>query len=363
MYKPITPPECKTDASRQRSCGLDIVRCCAILFVIGAHFFLHTPFNNTVFNSGSMFILGMIQSLTLINVPLFLMLTGYLNLSKQVNRKYYRNGVRVVVSYVVISVITILYRKYYLGDTESWGIWVRKILDFSAIPYAWYIEMWIGLFLLTPFLNILWKNIGSRHHKLILLLTLYLLTALPDFFNRYGLTLVPAYWEALYPVTFFYLGAYIREYQPKTSDTVRIGRCNLRVAALCIAGIVGICLINPVINITLFQHRSMMHLIGDGNGIFGTPLATMFFIAVYRTDWKNCGVKRVLAKVSVLSLDMYLFSWIFDSSIYPMTRSWMPDMQTWGILLYYIAVVATVFLLSLFASAVKDGVGRIFRNP
>ena len=236
-------------------------------------------------------------------------------------------------------------------------------MDFSAIPYAWYIEMWIGLFLLTPFLNILWKNIGSRHHKLILLLTLYLLTALPDFFNRYGLTLVPAYWEALYPVTFFYLGAYIREYQPKTSDTVRIGRCNLRVAALCIAGIVGICLINPVINITLFQHRSMMHLIGDGNGIFGTPLATMFFIAVYRTDWKNCGVKRVLAKVSVLSLDMYLFSWIFDSSIYPMTRSWMPDMQTWGILLYYIAVVATVFLLSLFASAVKDGVGRIFRNP
>ena len=155
-----------------------------------------------------MFILGMLQSLTLINVPLFLMLTGYLNLNKQVNRKYYRNGIRVVVSYVVISIITILYRKYCLGDTESWGMWVRKILDFSAIPYAWYIEMWIGLFLLTPFLNILWKNIGSRRHKLVLLLTLYLLTALPDFFNRYGLTLVPAYWEALYPVTFFYLGKF-----------------------------------------------------------------------------------------------------------------------------------------------------------
>ncbi len=359
MYEPITPHEYRIEASRQRSCGLDVVRCCAILFVVAGHFFLNTPFNNTPFSSGSMFILGMLQTLMLINVPLFLMLTGYLNLNKQVNRKYYRNGIRVVVSYVVISIITILYRKYYLGDTESWGMWVRKILDFSAIPYAWYIEMWIGLFLLTPFLNILWKNIGSRRHKHVLLLSLYLLTALPDFFNRYGLSLVPGYWEVMYPVTFFYLGAYIREYQPKLNDSVRIGRRTVSIATLCIAGIIGICLINPVINIVLFGHRPMLHLVGDGNGIFGVPLATLFFIAVYRTDWKNKGVKSVLAKVSVLSLDMYLFSWIFDSSLYPLTRAWMPDMQSWLILLYYVAVVASVFLLSFIAAAIKDGVRRL----
>lgn len=334
----ITPPpqrECRIENSRQRACGLDVVRCCAILFVIGGHFFLHTPFNNTQFCSGSMFMLGMLQTLMLINVPLFLMLTGYLNLNKQVNRKYYRNGIRVIVSYAVISVITILYRKYYLGESE---MWIRKILDFSAIPYAWYIEMWIGLFLLTPFLNILWKNISSRRHKHILLLSLYMLTAMPDFFNRYGFTLVPAYWEALYPVTFFYLGAYVREYKPQIATK------------WLVAGILGICLINPVINIVLFGQRPMLHLIGDGNGVFGVPLAVLFFLAVYKTDYRNGGVKAILAKVSVLSLDMYLFSWIFDSSVYPLTAVYMPDMQSWGILLYYVTVVGAIFILSFLAS-------------
>lgn len=342
----ITPPspspntwhKCIIENSRQRACGLDVVRCCAILFVIGGHFFLHTPFNNTQFCSGSMFVLGMLQTLMLINVPLFLMLTGYLNLNKRVNRKYYRNGIRVIVSYAVISVITLLYRKYYLGESESWWMWIRKILDFSAIPYAWYIEMWIGLFLLTPFLNILWNNIGSRRHKHVLLLSLYLLTALPDFFNRYGFTLVPAYWEALYPVTFFYLGAYIREYKPQIATK------------WLVAGIFGICLINPVINIVLFGQRPMLHLIGDGNGVFGVPLSVLFFLAVYKTDYRNGGVKAILAKVSVLSLDMYLFSWIFDSSVYPLTAAYMPDMQSWGILVYYVAVVGTIFILSFLAS-------------
>ena len=38
----------------------------------------------------------------------------------------------------------------------------------------------------------------------------------------------------------------------------------------------------------------------------------------------------------------------------------MPDMQSWLILLYYVAVVATVFLLSFISAAIKDGVQRLF---
>lgn len=343
----ITPSQ--RQASGTRSCGMDVVRCFAILFVIGGHFFLHTQFNNTQFSSTSMFILGMIQTLMLINVPLFLMLTGYLNLNKQISRKYYRNGIRVIVSYVLISVIVILFRRYYLGEELSWVcVWLRKILDFSAIPYAWYIEMWIGLFLLTPFLNILWKNIGSRRHKHVLLITLYLLTALPDFFNRYGLTLVPAYWEFTYPVAFFYLGAYIREYRPA-----------IPVKWLVLSAL-GICMVNPVINIVLFHHRPMLHLIGDGNGLFGVPLAAIFFLLVYRLDFSSKALCATLAKISVLSLDMYLFSWMFDSLVYPLTAQYMPDMHSMVILVYYVAVVGSIFVLSYVAAYVKEIVFAAF---
>ena len=39
---------------------------------------------------------------------------------------------------------------------------VMRIFSFSTIPYGWYVEMWIGLFLMVPFLNILWWNCPSK---------------------------------------------------------------------------------------------------------------------------------------------------------------------------------------------------------
>lgn len=78
------------------------------------------------------------------------MLTGYLNANKAPSRKYYKGCIRVLFAYLLFSFITILFRKYYLSEDLSWTQWILKILDYSAIPYAWYIEMWIGLFLLTP---------------------------------------------------------------------------------------------------------------------------------------------------------------------------------------------------------------------
>lgn len=196
--------------------GLDLIRVIAISFVVAGHFFLNTEFKSSPFEGFSMFVQGMGQTLFGVNVALFMMLTGYLNLKKRVCKSYYRSGIRVIVSYVVISVITILFRVYYIGEEMGIVSWIMKVTGFTAIPYAWYIELWIGLFLLTPFLNILWANLESKRNRVILIVTLFLLTAPSDFLNRYGMTLAPSYWEnACCPLLFFFAGAYIKEYQPK----------------------------------------------------------------------------------------------------------------------------------------------------
>ena len=56
-----------------------------------------------------MFLQGMARTLFMVNVPLFLILTGYLNLNKRVSRGYYRGMVAVLLSYLVISVVTIFF--------------------------------------------------------------------------------------------------------------------------------------------------------------------------------------------------------------------------------------------------------------
>lgn len=58
-----------------------------------------------------------------------------------------------------------------LGEELPLWKWGMKITDYSAIVYAWYIEMYIGLFLLTPFLNRAYQAIPTRKQKDVLLLT------------------------------------------------------------------------------------------------------------------------------------------------------------------------------------------------
>ena len=82
-----------------RNVGLDFIRSCAILFVIAGHFFsLHTAFKTSTFEGTSLFIQATISFLFYTGVSLFLLLTGYLNTNKSINKKYYKGGVRVIIS-------------------------------------------------------------------------------------------------------------------------------------------------------------------------------------------------------------------------------------------------------------------------
>lgn len=81
--------------STKRVIGLDLIRSCAIFFVIAGHFFsLNTEFRTNVFEGVSMFIQGAFSMLFASGVPLFIMLTGYLNCNKTVSRQYYKGGIK-----------------------------------------------------------------------------------------------------------------------------------------------------------------------------------------------------------------------------------------------------------------------------
>lgn len=75
----------------QKSCqtriiGLDLIRSFAILFVISGHFLMNTRFNSTIFGDISLFIQAIFKAFYGIGVPLFLLLTGYLNANKTVSK-------------------------------------------------------------------------------------------------------------------------------------------------------------------------------------------------------------------------------------------------------------------------------------
>lgn len=336
-----------------RLAGLDIIRCFAIFSVIAGHFFvLNTPFRETIFDVSGMFGQGLVYLLfNATGVPLFIMMTGYLNAHKvECNRKYYKGMGRALISYLLFSVITILFRKYYLHENLSWIQWGLKILDFSAIPYGWYIEMWIGLYLLTPFLNLLYKAIPTQKQKLILLVTLYVLTALPNLLNRYGLHLVPGFWQSVFPLTYFFIGRYIREYEPELKG---------KKILVAIIAILAICAINPLFNLLFVKEHTMIQIAGGSNGVFGTIVAVLTFILLYKINIRNVWTRKVLTRISLLSLDMYLCCYIFDRIFYPyFIDRYFVDQAQFGI--YFFVIVPLVFVASLLTAQVKEWIFIVF---
>lgn len=329
--------------SKNRVIGLDLLRVLAIVCVIGGHYFINTDFNKTPFDNPMMFVLGLFQTFTLIGVPLFLMLTGYLNLNKTEPTRSYYNGIwKVLIAYLFFSIVTILFRIHYLGQEKSVMQWVHSILSFDAIPYAWYIEMWIGLFLLTPFLNRLWHSIETKRHRQILIAILFASSAIPDLLNRYGMHLVPGYWvNAAYPLLCFYLGSYIRTYSPTFKAMTLIGL------------ITGLCLINPVMSILIAKGQPMTHLHGGPGGVVSISIAILSFLLFYQRDIKAQIIRGLITKISILSLNMYLVAALFDMLLYPVWYDFIGTEQK-ALAPFYLLIVTSLLTGTLLTSWAYD---------
>ncbi len=286
-----------------------------------------------------MFLQGMVRQVMVIGVPLFLMLTGYLNAGKKISRAYYRGLIRVLSAYLVYSLLTIVFREILLHDHRSPWQWVHAILSFDAIPYAWYIEMWIGLFLLTPFLGVLYNGLTTKREKQVLILTLVLLSLMASFCNRYGLKVWPAFWEKIYPLAYFFLGAYIREYRPRIATRTTC------------AVVLAFAMLNPIAALILAPNRPMIQPFGATETPLTFIVVALCFLSMYERDTKSLRVKHLLARVSVLSLDMYLVSYMFDALFYPwFMERFFVNQRGFGI--WWLVMVPLILLCSFALSAV-----------
>lgn len=329
-----------------RNTGIDILKSFAIFSIIAQHFFtLQTPFLKTEFSGTSMFLQGCTMEFFLMGVPLFVAITGYLNINKTASKQYYRNILKVIIPYLIVSTIYIIARIYIFDEHLTFRHSIGMILRFNAIPYGWYIEMWIGLYLLIPFLNILFNSIASKKMALLLLATLYILTIIPSATNRFGFHLMPDKWTAIWPALCYYIGAYIRKFNPLVKNQYLI-----TFILIC-------CCIEPLLNLILFPHHDYVFILGTGLLIY--PIMAAFFLLIHNLTIKNAVIRTLIVKISNLTLNMYLFLALFDMLCYPHFMKLYESQQQFGI--YFLLFVPLLFIMAFAASVILDYIIRFLR--
>ncbi|MGI5895429.1 MAG: acyltransferase family protein [Oscillospiraceae bacterium] len=321
---------------------MDLIRFLVILFVLSAHFFARVGYINAPIHGERYFIATAFREIITSCVPLFFMLSGYLMKNKTPVRSYYSKIIRLLVLFLVIGTMCNLYRIFVYHEQLSAVDWLFSFTNFSANTYSWYLKVYIGLFVLAPFLNMMIHALKSKKQFHILLLSLILVFSLPVFFGRIGLQ-VSNYWKDFYPITYYLLGAYISIYKPCLRKGVLI-------AGIFIVSVLGAVLLF----LTRYGQKLGSAAVEYGDFLY-LLITVMLFLLLYQVKAPRVHfLCRFVSSVSRVSYSMFLISWIYDRTIYGFIL--VPFVSSfYDRLLFIVLTVPAVFLLSYLSALVLEG--------
>lgn len=281
-----------------REPGLDLVRVFASLFVVAVHFYLNCNYYQTPLVGGKMMIMTWGRWFFMICVPLFMMLTGYLKCHKTFSKEHYLSLLPILLTYVLIVIVKIIVSNIYYG--AGYYTFQSGLEAIATYQLAWYVGMYVCLMLLIPFLNKLWGALDQKQQKGLIFVLAIIGSLYP-----LVLYIVPSYWQMLYPFVYYYLGVYIRTYQPQ----VKKGPAFL---VLLLATTVSAAASFFAANGGAFNWE-VLSQVDSGYSVLTVVIAACaFFLLFYDVKIKPGFFTAVLARISSVSLEVYLFTGIYD---------------------------------------------------
>lgn len=329
---------------KQRQTGLDVLRTLAIIFVILIHGIgFSIDGHDRILLGLDGFVRIYIRRICYMGVPIFLMLSGYLNSVKTDATKTYRKEFPRVLTPMLFWCVVIAVFECIRGNVNSvWEIGgvFAQILNYSiAQGRLWYMNMYLGLLVLMPWINKLWGALGKRDKQIFLcgLTLLSMISKSIGLISGGKVVVISSYFYAAAYIVWYLLGAYIRDYQPKFRK-----RNIFLLLQLILCLHTGFYLLrgyginyNDIPGIASYWYDDPILLV---EGL-------LLFLLLY--DWRvtNKIAVKGTCLIAILSFDMYLNSYIFDLMAYDL---WNPQYYK----MPYYLVLAMSVLFSFFASAI-----------
>lgn len=287
-----------------RKYGLDIVRIIATILVIAVHFFKNTHYYDTSLNSMPMRVQSIVRNFFMICVPLFILLTGYLNNNKEYNKTFFKKLFNILIIWLFYSFLE-YFTIQLINNTHTFNLkdLVFSITSFKANSYSWYIEMYIGLYLLSPIINNAFDVMNDKNKKTLLIIsiiTFVLPTAINALFD--GILHIPNWWVEVYPLCYYITGKYIRY------KNFNFKKKNL----------ILLLIFTQIITFSLSFICNIHY-----NTITTFISTCIIFFIFYNIDITKRWQQNTLKYFSSISLDIYLVSAIVDYIIYKIFNNQM----------------------------------------
>lgn len=324
--------------NKDRNYGIDIIKIIAVILVLTVHFFLNTHYYSFGQGDGlGIKVQSIIRNFCMMCVPLFIIATGFLNKKTEYNKSFFKGLINILIVWFFYSLIEYFVLNLVDGKFINFNFidLLNSITSFEACFYSWYIEMYIGLYLLSPIINNAYNSFDKKNRFRIFIIAITI-TILPQFINSVfnGIVHMPNWWAPIYPLAYYLCGKYIYDIKPK-----------IKKKNLIILFILG--------QIFNFSYNYISGIDYDTLPIFIN--STLLFLIFYDIDIKNQKLQKIIAYTSNISLDIYLASSVIDKLLYPIFNSKMDVMgvtQQYAIL-YSPIILIIIFVLSFIYGSIR----------
>ena len=339
--------------------GIDILKIIEALFVVGVHSFLYNGFYYEPITDRQFIIPIATRWITYTCVPIFMTVSGYLMKNKKLDKKYYLGLLRVIVIYIVVSIICMRFNHEHYGtECDSWSI-LRGFLQYSNANYGWYVNYYIALFAFIPFLNMAFNGLENKKQRFALVATVAIFTifarSLYIGFDRAEQSrLLPDYLNGAWPIAYYYAGAFIREYPPK-----RCFRNKLLIFAVLAAAVI-------FITESTYKHSSEnveenYRFLSWHFNDYGTYpvfiIAVCIFLLLFDITIRNKVAEFIIKQLSGATFALYLISYVFDNKYYAEFNAKYPDVyERWK---HSYEIVGKNFLYALLCALVIQNLYKL----
>lgn len=184
--------------------NFELMRIISMFFIVLYHVIFH---GKTLENSSGtiLLILQFILCITLVHVNSFVLITGYFQYKKKFSLKSFLKTFFEMYFYKVALALFFIS----IGMNSFTSVEYFNLFNPFYIPH-WYIACYLILYLLSPFLNILIKNMNQHTHRKLILILILCFSFAPFLSNQIvgtnnGLTVIQF-------IMMYFIGAYLAKY-------------------------------------------------------------------------------------------------------------------------------------------------------
>lgn len=328
------------DKKENRIVYLDIIKILAAILVV----FIHTGdfllFNN---NSANSTVFSILFSFCRIGIPLFLMVTGALTLSKEYS---YKKTFKIILKYwIILMIVSLLHYLYFNGwsfQNLTFVEYFRKLFSESHSIVTWYLYLLIGIYFFVPILQRVVKTLNDKDLLYTIIICLLLPTLLETCKKIFGFEYNNIY--LLSPIS-LYIGIVLTGYY--VSKIKLDGKIFLM---FCSVFLISTLLLFISIYIPSLTYGDVSRLLDYPTSFLVIISSISFFYSIrYLFDEKELSTKKksIIKYFASTTLGTYLVHPFFHYKFYYMLESHIEND-----ILHFLVVTLIVYFLSLFITMI-----------